>query len=79
MNVNKKKSVRTTEATTITIDNNDIIQYLKSKGHAVNKMSSLKIYVQVPSGGDFSGKELDIDSDTPLRIEYKIETTTEVE
>jgi len=75
MNVQKKVTVKKTEKVVLKIDNKDIIDFLEEKGHDLPVLGT-KIYIMVPSGGDYSGSDLDIDSDTPIIVEYKKESTT---
>ena len=63
--VNIKKTTTTTSSLKLT--GNDILDYVR-RGSAVNIPASAKISVQVPSGGDWSGTDLDLHSDTTVDI-----------
>lgn len=61
---------------TVTIDSQieltgkDIVEILSSKGFLPKLTKDYRVYINVPTGGDYSGMELEIDEMTPLIITY---------
>jgi len=69
MDIKKKTSKK--ETTTIMLDHNDIIEFLESKGiHSIGA----EITVHVPSGGDYSDTDLDIGTETLIKVKFTEET-----
>jgi len=61
----KKKVV---EATSITINRDDFIEIMGKAG--VDIPENARIFIEVPSGGDWSNTELSL-VDSPIKIKYK--------
>jgi len=57
----------TTVTSSLKLTGNDILDYVR-KGSAVNIPAHAKISVRVPTGGDWSGTDLDLHSDTTVDI-----------
>jgi len=55
----------------------DDLRLMMVKHHKVPKGAVVRIYFQVPGGGDWSGEVVDISSHSPLTVEWetKVETT----
>lgn len=54
----------------VTVSNDDIVEYLKLKGHDVP--GDCKVSFRVPGGGDWSGMDVDIDDDTPVQAHWEV-------
>ena len=57
----------------IELTDEDIIDLLKSKNVIPQdqELKNLKIYFEVPTGGDYSGTDIEIDKSTPIKIEIE--------
>jgi len=54
----------------ITLTKEDIIEFLRMKQK--NVPDNAEVSFDVPSGGDYSGVTLDIDSDNPITVTYDV-------
>lgn len=72
-----KISRELTEVVTIEITSGDILRYLtgedrNGKIHIPNGATDLQVFVRIPGGGDWSNMDLEINSNTPLTIRYRL-------
>lgn len=68
MTPNITTEVRKTK--TLTLDDT-AIRDLVFRAHQIAIPANARVTVHVPGGGDWSSTALDIDKDTPLRIEWE--------
>lgn len=61
----KKISHKTETVTTYKLTEKDLLEMLIDTGK-IDKRDSVKIYFQVPGGGDYSNMALDIDEHSPI-------------
>jgi hypothetical protein len=55
----------------------DVLAYLKHSCLVPDKYDKLRIFTVCPSGGDYSGMNLDIDKDNPIFVEITATKITE--
>lgn len=66
-------STRVEKTHRVCLDDEDIREILKQKYNITipAKALSLKVFVEVPGGGDWSGQELEIDDDTQIQVVWR--------
>lgn len=57
------------------LDCADIWQAVLAKIGNVKVMGEVRVFIEVPGGGDWSGMDLDVDARNPVVVEYTVETT----
>ena len=77
MSIKVKKQSSTTTTTVMEVRPEELRRLLKEAGYEVPDRQ-IRVYVNVPGGGDWSHCELDISGKTPLIVEWT-ETVTEPE
>lgn len=65
------KTIKTKYHVTVTHD--DIVEYLKSKGHDVP--GDCVVTFKVPGGGDWSHMDVDIDDENPVKARWETTET----
>lgn len=60
----------TTRRLTIELSREDLLEFLETKGLKPPQLVNASVYFQVPSGGDWSGMDIDIDKDHPVTVTW---------
>jgi hypothetical protein len=69
----KKISHKTESVTTYQLTEKDLLEMLIDTGK-IDRRDSVKIYFQVPGGGDYSNMTLNIDEGSPIVLTVKNES-----
>lgn len=75
----RKKQVRTETRHTVELDAQDLLECLAPKLNIPPEiLHRVKLYVEIPGGGDWSNTDLSISSESPLKISWvTVEEDTE--
>lgn len=71
-----QRTVTTTTTTEITIDRQDILDFLRQKFPGIPDDAVVEF--DVPGGGSWSNMSIDISEDTPINVRWRTEATTDL-
>ncbi len=71
----KQSEVLIEKTITLRISGNEIISWLQKTKQMPARAENIKVYFEVPGGGDYSNMNLDIDESSPIVVKFKIVET----